>query len=221
MNLVPAFKESIFNNPITDISTDLLEVGIDSVLEDGLLKEVPIIKTIIKATQVACDLRDRNLLKNTATFLCTLQSGEIAQENLQKYRQKLEIPGNAEKELGRVLIFLDRFIDNIKSKLLARIYSQYINQAFDWKTFCELSDVLDRLIIEDISYIQENVEKLIGGCTFDILEVPYNMKRIESVGLVSIGGNYVRFGEYIWQARKVRIEPTENGITMFETISKL
>lgn len=47
MQLVTEFKKSLFNDDVTDLCIDLTEIGIDSVMDDGVLSEVPIAKTIV------------------------------------------------------------------------------------------------------------------------------------------------------------------------------
>ena len=58
--LVPAFESSLFEQPI-EIGSELLEIGIDSVLKDGLLKDIPIVGTILNAGKFAQNLYDRNI----------------------------------------------------------------------------------------------------------------------------------------------------------------
>ena len=45
--LVPAFENSLFETSIIDIGIDYLELGTDSVLQEGLLKDIPIVGTLI------------------------------------------------------------------------------------------------------------------------------------------------------------------------------
>ena len=49
--LIPAFEQSVFNDIFTDSIVDIAEVGIDSILKDGLLKNLPIINILLGTTR--------------------------------------------------------------------------------------------------------------------------------------------------------------------------
>lgn len=68
-SLIPSFKESIFSD-VADIAVDLGEIGIDSVLRDGLIKDIPIVSVFYKFANIATSIREQYLLKKTLIFLC-------------------------------------------------------------------------------------------------------------------------------------------------------
>lgn len=149
MQLVTEFKNSLFNDDVTDLCIDLTEIGIDSVMDEGVLSEVPIAKTIVALGKTGLALRERNMLKQTLTFIRAFNSETISDEQLQKYKDRMSNNKYAEKELGRVLYLLDRNIDNVKSAILGKIYNAYVNGKLGWDKFCELSEVNERMLISD------------------------------------------------------------------------
>ena len=58
--LVPKFRESILNCT-TEVVKEYLEVGIDSILQEGILKDIPIAGTLINGIKVAASIHDRRL----------------------------------------------------------------------------------------------------------------------------------------------------------------
>lgn len=218
MDYIPAFKESLFDHPITDVASDVAEFGIDTVLTDGPLKELPIFSLVLGTAKVVRSVRELNLLKNTATFICEMYSKKISTEKMLAYKKHLEDERFAEQELGRVLILLDRHIDSVKSRMLAILYKRYIEQEYDWGKFCELSDVLERLFIEDLPYLESVKPTSTESATYHIINIPYNLKRLESIGLVDIGGNYKRFGNLVWQEENVCVSLTTTGRIILEAV---
>lgn len=216
MDYIPAFKESLFEHPIADIASDMAEFGIDTVLTDGPLKELPIFSLVLGTAKAIRSVSERNLLKNTATFIREMQLEEISPEKLLSYKEKIEDERFAEQELGRVLILLDRYIDSVKSKMLAVLYRRYIEQEYNWEKFCELSDILERLFIEDLPYLKNAKSGPTESTTYHITNIPYNLRRLESIGLISIGGNYKRFGELVWQEENVCVSLTAAGMIILE-----
>lgn len=87
--LIPAFRQSIFNDSIADSVANIAEVGIDSIMSDGLLKDLPIINLFLNASRTFNAIHERNLLKNTALFLDAINSQKINDRQIQAYKKKL------------------------------------------------------------------------------------------------------------------------------------
>ena len=152
-DIVPEFNDSLVINS-SDIIGDYLELGIDSILENDSLKEIPIVKTFLSIGKITKNIRERNLIKNLVIFLNELNSGNIDKEKLNKHKEELrQNHKKAEKELGRVLIILEQTIDNIKSSILGKLYKAYVNQEIDWNLFVEFSEITNRLYINDLNIL--------------------------------------------------------------------
>lgn len=96
----------------------------------------------------------RNLLRQTLIFIQEFNKGIISSEKLKEYRFSIEEDSKkAEKEFGRVLIILNRIIDYEKTIILAKLYLSYINEKISWHDFIELSEVGERLFVNDISIL--------------------------------------------------------------------
>lgn len=57
-NLIPSFSASLFD-PTIEIGKDALDLGIDAVLEDGLLKDIPIVGRITSVLINIVDLYNK------------------------------------------------------------------------------------------------------------------------------------------------------------------
>lgn len=155
--LVPAFEESLLC-PLTDITLDIGELGIDSFMESGVVQQIPILKTIYSVAQVAQNIYDRNLMRQTAQFLMEFNENRISEEKLNKYKNKLsQNPSRREEELSRVLVLLNKNIDLKKSQLEARFFAAYVDEKLTWDEFCELCDITDRLFINDLLLLKKSL----------------------------------------------------------------
>ena len=217
--LVPAFEESVFCD-FEDFGSDILEVGIDSVLTDGFFKNLPFFSLVVGAKRVYSSIRERNLLRNTAIFINSLNRKAIPTEIVDEYRRKLQDKKQAEKELGRVMVLLDQYVDSLKSKLLAVFYGKYINHEYVWEKFCELSDILSRLFLEDISYLSRINDSDNSTATYHIYKIPYNLKRLEGIALIEIFGEYTRFGNQLLQSETMCAQLTETGKIFLAVINE-
>lgn len=180
--IVPAFEITLFDPTLSDAAIEMAEAGIDSILEDGIGKSIPIVSLIVGTAKTAQNIHDRNLLRQTFHFIKSFNEKTIDQKKLDEYRAKLHSnPKKGEEELGRALILLNNNVDTQKSKLLGRLYSNYVGGKISWEQFCEMSDVMSRLFISDfdlLSKIQKQEIISTNQCE------GYRAERLAAIGLV-------------------------------------
>lgn len=165
-----------------DIIKDYVEMGIDLFINDNVLKDIPIIGTIIGGAKVIKNIRDRNTIKNLIQFINEVNSGKIDREKLINYQEELtNNPKKAEIELGRVLLILDDNIDNEKNIMIGKLFKGYINQKISWDDFCELTEVVRRLFVQDITMLLGIYH---GGLKKSLIQKEmYRIDRIQSLGI--------------------------------------
>lgn len=178
--IVPTFRESIFSS-ISDTIPDIAELGIDSILNDGFLKDIPFVRLVLSVRNTAQSIHYRNLLRQTLAFVKELNDGNLDEKKKQKYKKKIEDnPKKAEEELGRVLIILNQTVELEKSKILAKIFQEYINEEIDWGTFCEFSEITRLFFVDDIWDLKTVYDRNRDDYRF----LSYGLSRLESLGLV-------------------------------------
>lgn len=219
--LIPAFRQSIFNDSLADGVANIAEVGIDSIMSDGLLKDIPIVNLLLNASRTFKAIHERNLLKNTALFLDAVNSQKIDDKKIQAYKKKLSNEKTAERELGRVIVLLNQYVDNIKAQMLGKLFCQYIDRDYSWDKFCELSDILNRLFLDDMPFLYSIFGSEGRQAIYHIYKIPYNIKRLESIGLVELFGEYSSFGDRLLLSENMFAELTDNGLLFADVGSGL
>lgn len=180
--IIPSFASSLFDGSKDSIG-DITELGIDSLLDDGVFKDLPIVSMLVGVKNTYQNIHDRNLLKQTLTFIKQFNSGSINQEKLNKYRDMLNTDSKkAEKELGRVLIILNSTIDMEKSQMLANLYKSYINEKINWNQFCEFAEIIKMLFLNDFNIIDLIYKHQITDTSG--IEI-YPIDRLTSLGIVN------------------------------------
>ena len=182
--IIDPFKESLFNDKFKGILGDTIEIGIDSILTDDSLREIPIVNTIIGTFKFGQNIHDRNLLKQTMIFIQEFNNNsnnEKVQKYISKYKKNItNNPKKAEIELGRVMIILNRNIYDIKSSILAKLYLSYIENKIDWSKFCDLSEVNEKMFTLDIEILKDIY---LNNTDFDKDKL-HNYQRLVSNGLM-------------------------------------
>lgn len=228
IELIPLFEKSIFY-PLIDEGLDFVEIGIDSVINEGLLNELPIAKSFFAVGKTINSIWERVLLRNTYYFIREFNSGDISRQKYEKYKQKIEEdPKKAEKELGRVLIYLDRQIEIIQSQILGAFFSAYIDERIDWEKFCELAEINSRMFISDYIMLAppkkerfpENRNEIDLDREHITKEDRYRLDRLVNLGLLtnSCLHSSMRYPGEDWRSD---YGLTEVGITFIKEAKKL
>ena len=182
--LTDRFEKSLFNDS-NDVISDYLELGVDSFISDGILKEIPIVKSIVSVLKIGKNIHDRNLLKQTLTFINEFNNSNISIEKLNRYREDIENNDKkCEEELGRVLLLLNSYIDKEKSIMLAKLFKAYINIEINWNKFCEYSEIINRLFIQDFDLLRKIYYSQVND-TSNINDI-YRVERLNSLGVIGM-----------------------------------
>ena len=182
---------SLLGASLGDTGKEFAEVAIDSVLNDGVLKDIPIVGVIAGFCKFGISIREKNLLKQTLEFINAFNSGTISPERLTKYKNEIETnPKKAEEELGRCLIIMNSTIEKEQSKLLGRLYNSYVKGSISWSKFVELSDASHRLFVEDIRILKEIDRRQEARVAVND-ENAYKYYRLQSIGLLSSSNGVV------------------------------
>lgn len=177
--LIPAIKNSLVKEWGGTID-DFLEVPLDSILEESVLRDIPIVGTIGAICKTGIHIRERHLLKETLLFVESLNEGAVSKEKIQRHKEKLDSnPKMAEKELERILLILDSHISNNQSVRLGHFYRAYINGAISWDKFSELTQANQRIFEEDVN----SLISLNKGFEF---KGSYKGLRLSSLGLIRV-----------------------------------
>jgi len=224
-DLIPSMKETLFTPTISgmgDSLTEIAELGLDTVLQDGVVKEVPVLRTIASLCKTGLNLRERNLIRQTARFISSFNDGSISDDKLLAYRNQLETDTKkAEKEFGRVILLLDRTLEEQQAKMLGRFYKAYVKGAIDWDKFVELSEVNARMFTSDY----KELDSIVRNPVQQTDEIPakrlYKIQRLESLGLVMEHRTRLHSGNVLtFEGTNDRFVATPLGGTFFSMMER-
>lgn len=153
MELSTALSESIRNDS-ADTLADILEVGVDSFLDDGVIKDFPFLSTIVGIYKVGKNVNELYLIKKLKTFLCAINADTATEE--EKNKRRATIQDNSKKrsqELEHLLLLINRYIGNEKPALLAKFYLVYIDGSISWEHLAVCAEIIDRLLPGDYALL--------------------------------------------------------------------
>lgn len=156
-DLVVPFTQS-FNNSVEDILIDMAEVSLDAIMDEGILKEVPIISTVVSAYKIGKSLKERSYIRKLAIFIQEINKDIADDKKRQEYvSQILTDKEKSQRDIEVVLLLLDRFVYENKAKHLEKMYMAYVKKRITWLEFCQYSEILDRMLPGDDGYLDQNV----------------------------------------------------------------
>lgn len=85
--LVPAFETTLFDPTLSEDCLEMAELGIDSLLDDGIFKSISVVSVLLGVGKTAQNIHDRNLLKQTIKFINTFNDGSISKEKLRNIKK--------------------------------------------------------------------------------------------------------------------------------------
>ena len=176
-----AFSDSLKEDTVTCIS-ELAEVGLDAIIDDGILKDIPLLSTAISMYKIGNRINDRHNIKKLAVFLNEINNRIANEEKRAKYRQKIQ--ENAKfrnQELEYILVVIERYISYDKPKMLAKLYLAYLDGTIIWEELTMYSEIIDRLLLSDYRMFISSegsiaVHRSIGG---------ESLLRLEALGLMA------------------------------------
>src|SRR6266567_492992 len=98
------------NSETKDLAVELAELGLDALLDEGVLKEVPVLKTIIACRKTWTTIHDQLFLRKVAGILLACPKfTEADKEGFAK--EHLRDPKKAKRLGDSLVLILDRLDD--------------------------------------------------------------------------------------------------------------
>lgn len=190
----PMIKQLTDNS--IDLSQDYTELALDSFLNPGLLKDVPLVGTAIKLGKSALTVRNIIMARNYYIFISELRKDKITDEQLQKHLQELQKDSKKlNKEIGMLLIYIEQYKEEEKARYMANIYRAFlVNNIYgiNWDTAVVFFELLNRILPQDISVLETVCTK---GASADLFSDHSGLLRLSSLGLLQyFNGKEEKYG---------------------------
>lgn len=129
-----------------DAFANLAEAGIDQLLQDGFLRDVPVLGSMIGVIRTAGSIRSLFLAKKLGLFLRSIQS--IPLEDRRRYCETLRNRSERQRHGEALLLLLDRLDDMNKPEMVGKVFRAFVLGEIDERQFRSLSSAIDRLPVQ-------------------------------------------------------------------------
>ena len=153
-NLGTSLVESVSKAGAGDIAAEAAEIALDSILDEGLLEEVPVFGWLKKSYNVVGTVRDRIFLKKVANFLAGTRN--ISERDRGQYLERIKSDPDFSKKIGESLVLLlERQEDFEKALILGKVFSRYVRGQIEYDQFLKLAKSIELAYIGDLRKLAE------------------------------------------------------------------
>jgi hypothetical protein len=150
-------ENEIFQKTI-DITTDYSEIILDDFLREGLLKEIPVVKSLVAFYNITSSISQRNKVRNILVFFNELNKKNIHTDKLLDFKLKFQEEKKFREQVLETIILLnERFLQMQKARILANFTLALIEEKITWSEFEDLSIILDTIHPKAIAYLNKVV----------------------------------------------------------------
>lgn len=149
-----ALLKSLEDSDLVNSLLDITESGLDKLLDDGLLRDLPLVGSIVGITRFGLHLKEYLLLKKVLSFL--VYFAKTKPEDRKKLVERLNQNAKERRKISdQLLLAIDRLDRVEKSEILAAFFAAFLNSDITRYEFEKLSSALDRINLQDISLLSK------------------------------------------------------------------
>jgi hypothetical protein len=146
-------KEDL-NFDIANLFADISEAGLDQLINDPFMKDIPVLGSLINLARISKTISDRIFLIKIKTFLDALKDDKEPDWN--KFKENIRSNEKQYKKAQETILFLIDRSDNLdKVKILAKVFDEFLEKKITYENFHRISFAIDKAFIDDLlAFIQ-------------------------------------------------------------------
>ena len=134
---------------IQEITVDFSEVALDTLTDNELIKEIPVVGILVQIAKATRSISDRIFAKKVETFISGTK--HVPNEKRAEFHAALESDPRLRRRAGQAIVLaLDRADDLHKTAIIGRLYSHFVSGEIPFETFRRLLVAVDRAFIDDL-----------------------------------------------------------------------
>lgn len=145
----------IKDSDLPSLAKDYAELAIDGIMDDGVLKDIPLVGTVIGVMKFGNSVNKHLSAKKLYKFLFQLHTIP-----LEKRINKIDQINSSKKYQSTVgeMIFelLEKIDSDGKPEIIGKLFKAVIEEKIDFETYLRLVHIVKRLFYYDLVWLKEN-----------------------------------------------------------------
>ena len=153
--LSDSLEHTLKDSDLQNVTISLAEVFADSLMAEGIAKDIPIIDTVIGLGKTAIGIKESLFLKKIIYFISELRN--ISATKRHEMIDKIDKSGKFRTKVGEKLLYIiDRCDDHEKSQVIARLFSAFLIDTICYAEFLRASHIVDSVMNDDLKWFIES-----------------------------------------------------------------
>lgn len=149
-----SFRKTIAKSKLTSLSSELLEISIDTFIDNEFLKSIPFVNIAIGLYDATNKIQSYSLTKKILHFLNEFNS--ISEKEKTKLFEKIDNNDRYSKDFGERLLLIIENLNSIeKSIILGKSIKLLCQDKLNINDFFKLSHILNRGFLDDLMLIKD------------------------------------------------------------------
>lgn len=149
-----SLESIIKDSDLSSLLKDYSEIIVDNIIEEGFLKEIPIIGTVLGLVNFSNSINQHFTTKKLFKFL--IQLDKIPIEKRRKKINEINSSNKYASSVGETILeILDKIDTDGKPELIGRIFAAFIEERIDYKTFLKISYIIKSIFYLDLIELRE------------------------------------------------------------------
>ncbi|PAM96314.1 hypothetical protein B4N84_02510 [Flavobacterium sp. IR1] len=181
-NISTALTSTLKDSDLQGITTEFSEIFLDTFLAEGVLKDIPIINSIISIGKASAKVSDALFIKKVLYFLTQLS--DVSADDREKVINEIDDSKKYRIKIGEKLLYiLDKCDDHEKAELVGILFKSFLQNQIDYGDFLLCNLVIEKCMINDLEafvldeVIDYNIEEYSEYLNWGLVNfAPYNIE---------------------------------------------
>jgi len=149
----------IKNSDLPSLAKDYAELAIDGIMDDGILKDLPLVGSLIGVMKFSNSVNKHLATKKLYKFLYELHS--IPLEKRVKKIDEINSSKKYQSSVGEMIFeLLDRIESDGKPEIIGKLFCAVIEEKIEYQTYLRLAHIVNRIFYYDLIWLNENTDVL-------------------------------------------------------------
>ena len=136
---------------LQNVTIGLAEAFADTLIEDGIAKDIPIIGTVIGLGKASIGIKEILFLKKMIYFISELKN--ISATKRHEMINNIDKSGKFRTKVGEKLLYIiDKCEGHDKSQIIAVLFTAFLSEKISYDEFLRASHIVDQVILEDLKW---------------------------------------------------------------------
>ncbi|SUB63525.1 Uncharacterised protein [Plesiomonas shigelloides] len=196
MKLSQSLEDFLKKDDLSNLAVSFGEVGIDAILENGILKDIPILSSILGGINAIGSVRDALFAKKLVSFLSELS--DIPVEQRQNMIDLIDNSNDFKVKVGEKLIYIiEKAEDHYTSKIVAIFFAEFLTEKITYDQFLKVSRIINNMFIGDfLDFASESSDPIDFDSENTFINTGLVDVYFEPV-LVEDNDDYKSYGKYV------------------------